>query len=220
MCFFAIFDSAVKVYTIHREENIIRKRLSGSFVDEIKEAKKNIYEATTKYRLFECEKASKYSIDLALDSTFKAKLMGFVRDNELDKSLCELWQEIESLSVHSELDNEIEHTSVIKIINSSESFEPHDPLNYKMKSITFTRNFKWYKLSVRRRYDDRSTDKFEDIVLYENDEEVFGVSYLISNIFKYKFGTVTAFKTKGEWAKNLLYMFGQIQIRRNENKIQ
>ena len=144
------------------------------------------------------------------NEALKARVSQFAKDNGLDVALAQLWDEMRCYPAWSKradfvLWNKLKVTDV----GESES----TAVDIDNKTIWF--HYEGVKYTVKtRRWSGMESEPYQDFTLYENDEEVFGVSTsVVSDYVTYYSPTgVTSLKRKGQWATMLVRLFAKLQL--------
>lgn len=135
------------------------------------------------------------------------RLGQFARDNEQDKTLIALWEEIKHYPSWSQREdfgrwNKLELADVVG--SRKENVE----------SVEFTYAGQRFILSARRDHDIVG-DSYVELSFYEDGTEVFAIrcsEHDKYGVTDYLCDYVSAFKKRGNWAKVLLRLYEQIQI--------
>ncbi|MBI2292371.1 MAG: hypothetical protein HYU73_19055 [Betaproteobacteria bacterium] len=155
----------------------------------------------------------KRELEERFDSDLKVKerLSQFARTNELDKALIALWEEIKHYPGWSRRDD-FEKWNKLQLAGINGSSEKDTNL------VEFEHEGKVFKVSVRT-WSGMESESYADFSFFEAGEEVFSIS-CSANYGDYetiyRCINVSSLKKRGNWAKVLLALYGQIQIAKNK----
>ena len=146
------------------------------------------------------------------DVKVKERLSKFARDNELDRALTDLWQEVRHYPAWSSRDD-FEKCNKLHLTGISGS------KNGEIDFVEFAHGEQRFKVTEKRWYG-MEGESYSDISFFEDSKEVFAVNCSIHDEYDvdvYRCHGVSAFKKRGNWARVLLEYYAQIQIERNQS---
>ena len=146
------------------------------------------------------------------DVKVKERLSKFARDNELDRALTDLWQEVRHYPAWSSRDD-FEKWNKLHLTGISGS------KNGEIDFVEFAHGEQRFKVTEKRWYG-MEGESYSDISFFEDSKEVFAVNCSIHDEYDvdvYSCLGVSAFKKRGNWARVLLEYYAQIQIERNRS---
>ena len=180
------------------------------FLDEIVRAKQ---ETTLQIERASREHEDQFEAQFSNDIELKQRLSQFAREQELDKALVALWNEIEHYPDWAKRED-------FKKLNLLEIADIDSSQGGDSRTISFSHKSHLYALSRKTRVGFIDNDQYEDFVLQEDGREVFAISCspeFDGYVTNYRCLSVTMFKKRGQWAKLLLEMFGRIQLDRKRS---
>lgn len=145
------------------------------------------------------------------DLKTKERLSQFARENELDKALIALWDEIKYYPAWSSGDDfgKWNKLHLASICGSSEQ---------DTDSVEFQHEGQIFKVSART-WSGMEGQPYADLNFFEAGEEVFSVRCTVDyGEYEtcYRCFDVSTFKKRGKWAKVLLELYCRIEIPRNK----
>lgn len=147
----------------------------------------------------------------ANDLKLKERLSTFARDNKLDSALSDLWKEIRHYPTWSSRDD-FETWNKLHLAGISGSKEG------ETESVEFSHGNQRFKIAERRWYGTEG-ERYSDMSLFEDSEEVFAISCSIHDQYDgdaYSCDGITGFKKRGNWPQVILGYYAQIQIERHK----
>lgn len=147
----------------------------------------------------------------ANDVKLKERLSKFARDNKLDAALSDLWKEIRHYPAWSSR-GDFEKWNKLHLAGISGSKEGDT------ESVEFSHGNQRFKLTERRWYGIEG-ERYSDMSLFEDSEEVFGISCSIHDEYDvdaYSCHSIAAFRKRGNWPQVILGYHAQIQIERHK----
>lgn len=147
----------------------------------------------------------------ANDVKLKERLSKFARDNKLDSALSDLWKEIRHYPAWSSRDD-FEKWNKLHLAGIS-GWKEGDT-----ESVEFSHGNHRFKITERRWYGAEG-ERYSDMSLYEDSEEVFAISCSIHDKYDvdaYSCHGIAAFRKRGNWPQVILGYHAQIQIERHK----
>lgn len=147
----------------------------------------------------------------ANDVKLKERLSKFARDNKLDSALSDLWNEIRHYPAWSSRDD-FDKWNKLHLAGISGSKEGDT------ESVEFSHGNQSFKLTERRWYG-HDGERYSDMSLFEDSEEVFAISCSIHDKYDvdaYSCHDIAAFRKRGNWPQVILGYYAQIQIERHK----
>lgn len=147
----------------------------------------------------------------ANDVKLKERLSKFARDQKLDAALSDLWKEIRHYPAWSSRDD-FEKWNKLHLAGISGSKEG------ETESVEFSQGNQRFKITERRWYGIEG-ERYSDMSLFEDSEEVFAISCSIHDEYDvdaYSCHGISAFKKRGNWPQVILEYYTQIQIERQK----
>ncbi|MCO5978677.1 hypothetical protein [Ideonella oryzae] len=143
------------------------------------------------------------------DMKLKERLSKFARSQKLDSALCDLWKEIRHYPAWSSRDD-FENWNKLHLSGISGSKEGD------IESVEFSHGNQRFKITERRWYGTEG-ERYSDMSLFEDSEEVFAISCSIHDEYDvdaYSCHGISAFKKRGNWPQVILGYNAKIQIER------
>lgn len=147
----------------------------------------------------------------ANDVKLKERLSKFARDKKLDSALSDLWKEIRHYPAWSSRDD-FEKWNKLHLAGISGSKEGDT------ESVEFSHGNQRFKITERRWYGTEG-ERYSDMSLFEDSEEVFAISCSIHDEYDvdvYSCHGISAFKKRGNWPQVILGYYAQIQTGRHK----
>jgi hypothetical protein len=147
----------------------------------------------------------------ANDVKLKERLSKFARDKKLDSALSDLWKEIRHYPAWSSRDD-FEKWNKLHLVGIAGSKEGDT------ESVEFSHGNQRFKITERRWYGTEG-ERYSDMSLFEDSEEVFAISCSIHDEYDvdaYICHGISALKKRGNWPQVILGYYAKIQIERHK----
>lgn len=179
------------------------------FLGEVAEVKSQVdlqVKSETEARKRELE--AQYAEDIKL----RDRLSDFAKKHKLDKALVDLWESIQHYPSWSKREDFGKWNKLnLKGISGSK--------DGKISSVSFVDSDSKYTITEKS-WSGMEGESYADFSFLENEEEMFAIGCSVNYGeygSAYSCHRISAFKKRGNWAKLLLTLYGQIQIERGKS---